>query len=330
MKKTLKALLFAVAVFTLLAFTVSALVPYEMGQYGQLNYTAYSAEGKPVTDGVISDNEYGSPVGVFNYGDTGTYWNGNEYDDATLKELIPKDVTLYMTYDNTNLYVGVSCIDTSHMTPLSGTGVWDGDYLEFDIKLFSEEFDYANRVRFALGADNSGDVTGYYAAIPDYAQPTYAVNDEIKDLNYCNVTVNGDLTVYEACLPWSEILGTSGAPDKALFYFQLGCSSEKLVDDSEYEAYLGVYRCATRLTDGQVAEVEAAGGTGTIAYPIITFAGKAPVAETEAEVVETPDEGSAEAPAADAPAAAQTADAGIIAVLASVISLAGYAITKKR
>ncbi|MDD4774360.1 MAG: hypothetical protein PHZ09_12290, partial [Eubacteriales bacterium] len=243
--------------------------------------------------------------------------------EATLKELIPKDVTLYMTYDSDYLYLGVSCIDTSHMTPLSGTGVWDGDYLEFDILLFPESFDYANKVRFALGADNSGDVTGYYAAIPDYADPSYAVNEEIKDLDYCNVVRNGDLTVYEARLPWVEILGTKGAPDKALFYMQLGCSSEKLVSDSDYEAYLGVFRCATRLTDEQVTEVEAAGGTGTIAYPIITFAGQAPAPETEAPETKAAPE-SAEAPAA------QTADAGIIAAAAAVISLAGYAVSKKK
>lgn len=328
MKKALKILSVAALVFIILASYTFALVPYEMEKYGQRTFTAYSTKTKPVTDGIIGEGEYGDPVAVFNYGDPGTYWNGYEYDEATLKELIPKDVKFYLTYDNNNLYLGVTCIDKSHMTPLPGTGVWDGDYLEFDILLCKDDFDYANKVRFALGVNNDGDMTGYYAAVPDYAYPAYALNEEIKDTSYCNATHKGDLTTYEACLPWSEILGTDGPPEKALFYFQLGCSSEELYTDSDYTAFLGVFRTATRLTDEQIAEIEAAGGTGSIVYPIVIFAGERPVPEPVVETAEEP------VVIADTSVkqvtAAQTSDAGMIAVITAVFSLAGYLARKKK
>lgn len=328
MNKTLSRLGVALLVATLAATSASAtLVPYELEDYGQKTFSVYSTKTAPVVDGVVNEGEYGDPVAVYNLGDDGAYWSGDEFSDAELAELIPSDVTMYMTYDDTYIYVAVTCKDLSHMTPLSGTGVWDGDYMEWDILLPTDSFDnLTNKVRYALGADNTGDVTGYFASLPDYANPVHSVNEEIKDLNKNNVTVNGDLTTYEAKFTWDEILGTDGAPESALYYVQLGCSSEALYEQSDYEAYLGVFRCTPVYDEDTKADVAANGGSGSIPYNVLNFVGEAPAKETEAEVVDVP---ATEDTATDA-TAPSTFDAGIVAAVAAVVSAAGYAVSKKR
>lgn len=328
MRRKLSCVGIALLVAMMTATSVSALVPYELEDYGQKTYSVYSTTKAPVVDGVVNEGEYGEPVAVYNLGDGNCYWNGDEFSDDELAELIPSDITMYMTYDDTYVYIALTCTDLSHMTPNPGNDVWDGDYMEWDILLPCETFDdLNNKIRFALGADNTGDVTGYYANIPDYANPENSVSEQIKDLNKNNVTINGDLTTYEAKLSWAELLGTDGAPESALYYVQLGCSSEDLADQSDYAAYLGVLRCAPKYDDDTKADLEANGGVGSFAYNVLNFAGEAPVPETEPETVEAP---AAEDTAATEAAAPQTFDMGIVAAVAAVVSAAGYALSKKR
>lgn len=328
MNKTLSRLGVTLLIAALAATSASAaLVPYELEDYGQKTFSVYSTTTAPVVDGVVNAGEYGDPIAVYNLGDDGAYWSGDDFSDAELAELIPGNISMYMTYDDTYVYIALTCEDSSHMTPLSGTGVWDGDYMEWDILLPSDSFDdLNNRIRYALGADNTGDVTGYYANIPDYANPVNSVNEEIKDLTKNNVTVNGNLTTYEAKLTWAELLGTDGAPDSALYYVQLGCSSEALADQSDYEAYLGVFRCAPAYDEDTKAEIANNGGAGSFAFNVLNFVGEAPAPETEAEVVDVP---AAEDTATEA-VAPQTFDMGVVAAVAAVVSAAGYAVSKKR
>lgn len=328
MNKTLSRLGVTLLIAALAATSASAaLVPYELEDYGQKTFSVYSTTTAPVVDGVVNAGEYGDPIAVYNLGDDGAYWSGDDFSDAELAELIPGNISMYMTYDDTYVYIALTCEDSSHMTPLSGTGVWDGDYMEWDILLPSDSFDdLNNRIRYALGADNTGDVTGYYANIPDYANPVNSVNEEIKDLTKNNVTVNGNLTTYEAKLTWAELLGTDGAPDSALYYVQLGCSSEALADQSDYEAYLGVFRCAPAYDEDTKAEIADNGGAGSFAFNVLNFVGEAPAPETEAEVVDVP---AAEDTATEA-VAPQTFDMGVVAAVAAVVSAAGYAVSKKR
>lgn len=340
MKKFMKASI-AVGILSMLAATtVSAeLYPYTMEKYGQQTYTAYSCVNQtvPVVDGSVTEAEYGKPVAVFNLGDPGCYWSGEEFDDTTLAELVPDDCTLYLTYDNEYLYLGVTCIDTDHYTPGSGTDVWDGDYLEFDILLYQDDFDYsATKIRYALGMDNAGDTYGYYALIPDYAKPNYSLNEVITDPTYNKVTRNGNLTAYEARLSWEELLGSSGAPKETMFYMQFGVGSEEYASQSEYNAYLGVFRCAEPLTDAEKAEVEAEGkGTTSIAYPILKMEGARPVEEAPAPTADgngtaADPANETEVPAATPAATPVTADAGIAASALLAAIAAGAAFSRKR
>lgn len=330
MNKTLSRLGITLLIATLAATSVSAtLIPYELEDYGQKTFSVYSTTTAPVVDGVVNEGEYGDPVAVYNLGDDGAYWNGDDFSDAELAELIPTDVTMYMTYDDTYIYIALTCNDLSHMTPNPGTDVWDGDYMEWDIMLPTDTFDgYSNRIRYALGMDNTGDVTGYYANIPDYANPVHSVSEEIKDLSKNIVKRNGTLTTYEAKLTWDELLGTDGAPDSAMYYVQLGCSSEELADQSDYAAYLGVFRCAPAYDEDTKADIEANGGSGGFAYNILNFEGEAPVPETEAEEVVV--DNAEEDPETAVVTAPATFDAGIVAAVAAVVSAAGYAVSKKR
>ena len=121
-------------------------------------------------------------------------------------------------------------------------------------------------------------------------------------------------------------------------------------DDFDDNGSFRYFRYFNTLSHGDVAEVELYGEpTGTAPDTDVTVETEAPVvetepeteapAETEAEVVETEAETEAEVVETEAPEteaevveeadAPQTFDFGVVAAIAAVVSLAGYAVSKK-
>ncbi len=326
--KKFTAISFIAAAMAMLTVSTSAMTFSELGDYGQNTYNLYEAETIPVVDGVVSENEYGKPVQVItDVLDPATSYYSIE-DTVSAEEVLHTSCTTYMTYDDKNLYVAVVVEDPSHSTPNPGTEVWDGDYLELDFMPADQTLDLVgNRSRFALGITNDGDVTGYYAADPDFvtARP-YAVNENIPAGSYNTVTMKDGVTTYEAALPWADILGSK--PDGSFMnYVQLGVAHADKNDLSAYNAYLGSWRNIYLLTEDDVADIAAQTGYESIdkrTFNVMVMAGKAPV-ETEAEVVEAVEDTAA----ADTTAPA-TFDAAIVAAVAAIVSMAGYVASKKR
>ena len=209
----------------------------------------------PVMDGIIDTDEYGEPIAVVNYGDIGVYWNGYDLGDETMKEIMPKDMTIYAVYDDTYLYVGVTLYDENHWTPGEGLDVWDGDYIEVDIStnVYGSFDDMRDRSRFAIGMSNAGNVCIYSAMKQSNVNASYSsdpyrldTNAHILDSSYGNVTRDEDtnITTYELRLPWKDISHSGKPVSEAFFMVQAGVGHEDFVDESEYVSYLGTLRWA--------------------------------------------------------------------------------------
>ena len=275
MKKLSLLLLAAVMVVILtvsMASVTSAanpLVPYQLEEYGQLSYNIYEAAKNPTVDGVVSEGEYGDPIRVFNLGDEGTMVDDVllKMDEATRKIVVSRDCTVYMTFNDVYLYVAVTCIDDSHMTPGYGQEVWDGDYLEFDMIRISDDFSETpkeKRLVFAIGINNDGEMCAWYDRVPEYSDGSCAGVIWQEANNNAAVTLKNKLATYEFRMPWKGILGTNGAPESALYYVNVGCSDEEYYELSEYACYLGALRNTPPASEGLKAEIEALGGKGGI------------------------------------------------------------------
>ena len=258
----------------------------DMSSIGQITFGVEKTTTPPVMDGIINIDEYGAPVAVVNYGDPGVYWNGDLLDDATMSAVLPEDMTIYTTYDDTNLYVAVTVYDENHWTPGEGLDVWDGDYLEIDISTnIDGGFDaMRDRSRFAIGISNAGNVCIYSALKQSNVNATYTSYPYIFDDSYGNVTRDETtkITTYELRLPWKDISHTGKPVDKAFFMVQAGVGHEDYADESEYDAYLGVLRWAAQVPFELLAEV----GGGAV-YHVAEFIGTSPSVNNRAQAGKT-------------------------------------------
>ena len=167
----------------LLTVSASAYAPGDMAASGQETLKVYSTANAPVLDGVVKTGEYNEAIRVLSYGDAAVYFNGDEevFSADELKSILPSAMALYATYDDSFLYIACEISDPSHYTPLEGTGVWDGDYLEFDIGLLSDDFScYNDKLRLAIGMCSEDDsVCAYSALNPKAAAEALALNVDL-------------------------------------------------------------------------------------------------------------------------------------------------------
>ena len=322
----------AVILIMLMAINVSAAYPAnDMVSYGQETVPVYIAATPPVMDGKVNNSEYNEAIRILKYGDRAVYFGGTGFSDAEIKDLVPEEFILYAAYDSEYFYMAATNNDTNHFTPLTGTGVWDGDYLEFDIgtKVSADWTDMTDKIRLAIGYSSTDNSAFTYTAL----NTTYSI-DKFEDNTGLDgigtVSVANGLTTYEARIPWSYITSDGKALASAFFYYQLGISDSDYADRSEYEAYLGVYRYAVLQSDEMKAETN----TGVIAH-IMKFSGDAP--EPEVILAETPSAPAAETiqAAVETPSApvtaAQTSDMTTLSVIGLLTALSiALVITKKQ
>ncbi|MCL2518213.1 MAG: hypothetical protein FWF15_06580 [Oscillospiraceae bacterium] len=303
--------------------------------YGQIHFNIYSTNTPPKQDGVINPGEYGDPIVVVNYGSPGSAWyDAGGLDDpimdlAVVPDILPKDLTLYLTYDDNNLYVGVEYWDGNHCTPDELTGVWDGDYVEFDIATnVSGSFDdAADKLRLAMGISDAGNQWMYSAANQSNALEQFPLNSSTESLPIGKIVRNEStkMTTYEVAIPWSYITSNGKVPANAFIYYQTGVGDHRYIENSPYVAYLGTFRWAVdaRLIDDIPAN----------AVPHLgTFAGEAPppVIEEVVEEVEAPADVGTPAVTPPSGGAAQTSDMFALLGLIAIISMAGVVVIKKR
>ncbi len=343
MKKTIKTSAFLFAAL-LLATSIGAKAPDDMKDFGQETVPVYKVATAPTLDGVVTAGEYNDAIRVLNYGDTAIYFNGNadDFTEEEIKSILPSVVNLYAAYDDNYFYIACENNDTNHYTPLNDLGVWDGDYLEFDIGLLTDDFScYTDKLRLAVGMCSEDYTICTYSALnPVDADSPLDLNISLDDIGVADRNDTTGITTYEAAIPWSAITADGKAPEKAFFYYQFGVADEDYADRSEYEAYLGVYRYATAINDEALKEEVGVGSIPNIMIfsgdPIVeeeTASTEPEVVSEEAEVVSEEAEVVSEEAVSESKTlvAPQTADFTVLGTAMCMLSgaIAAYAAKKK-
>ena len=343
MRKVLAILIVVALTASLLSISVSALSAQDMGAYGQIKFNVYSTATPPVQDGVINPGEYGDPVAILNYGDPGIYFNAppEEWTAAELRQVLPNDMTWYITYDDNFIYIGVTLIDENHDNPNTGPQVWEGDYVEWGFApLVNDSFDdMRDRARIAMGLGDGG-ICIYSAGNPSVAAEHFDANEELQD-RFGTITRVGDLMTYEIKIPWANFTDNAKPPQRAYMYLQAGIGDTRFQERATYGSYIAVWRYGAPIhSDFSPHDLGDEVG-GQVVFHIANFAG-APPAPPAPPVVEEPEESAvgggedADAEIADViqeatrPASPPTGDAGMTALIALLaIATAGVVALKK-
>ncbi len=256
-KKLLMGFVCIALVLILAVGSASAVQSDEFTEYGQAKIQISEAKSTPFADGVIEEDEYGQPIKVLTYdpNDKSQYWNGLEESDSfKLEDVLPEKAVLYMSYDQSFLYVAAVVTDENHYSPNEGEAAWDGDYLEFDLSFnFDGTVDgMLDRHRIAYCLTDSGNQVAYSATIPTYVDGNPIVNGtKIIKRDETNST-----TTYEMALKWSDINadGWEYPAEKGYFMYQFGVAHPNYAQLSDYKAYLGCWRYAIRIPEGVVGD----------------------------------------------------------------------------
>ena len=268
------ALLILCSFMAISAGAASNYAPDKLSEFGQKTFKIYRVSGNaPKQDGVINANEYGEVVSTMNPGDD---WSHLSLISGVPNSVITKNSKLYMTYDSTNIYIGVVAEDSSFVAPYEGLEIWKGDYLEVDILKVPDTFKkQADKVRFAVASGKNNLTNAYFDNIPTYAYEhiggihTTITNDPMDVIGKrvkINVKHSGNKTTYELAMPIS-VCFEAGLPQRALFYYQHGIANEGYQHSNpDYGTYLGVIRLGKQLTEQQKNEISSATGE-EIDYP---------------------------------------------------------------
>ncbi len=305
MKKTI-AIALAAGMALLSAVSVSA-VPYELlvNTEEKQSISMYKITGNaPVIDGTFDADAWSDYLVT----DAQTPDNinivcENAFNDLSNEEWLENIFTpaqFYAAYDDTYVYIAAVTEDYEHAC----ISTWEGDYA--DIRMWTKgTYEAAPKVVYNNGVTD----------------PSAVVAGNTNGLEYAfGRDEASSITCYEYKIAWSDLTG--GAQEEFALRISLGYGTETYVDNAtDYPPFIGsMYFGYADLTKGERTNVATKESVfqGNIMIP--SGEKPAPVVETEAEVVETP---------AEEAAAPQTFDAGIIAAVAVVISLGGFAVSKK-
>ncbi len=194
MKKTALLVALCLLLTAAFSFTVSA-AEYPLQR--DIEYTKY-----PVTpDGAITEKEWGKPL----FSGDPTTAEGFYVPEKLNDSLVPKDIKVYVRWDELNLYIGAEVEYKSFWNQQKKTDIWMGDSLEIDV---------------CVSPDNQGSRwrtnSGY--SVPDARGYSYIFSepdpDQIKYVDYIAerrssyigqsaVTLEGNTAVYECTFPWT-------------------------------------------------------------------------------------------------------------------------------
>lgn len=263
--------------------------------------TAEKIEKAPVIDGVITAEEWGTPI----FSGDPLY---NEHFVGAMDEapitMFPNNIDIYTRWDDKALYIGIVVDEKIYF---NSTGGWDGDSIEIDLVADGKE----QAVRFRTNAArNSTDGTGtksyFHRPTADLTgREDWVVPFGPDNGTACEIGANGNVLSYEWAFDWANIHPGSDIKEghEILINYQFHMTDDG--SDIQYVSYASLDE-----TDAKEYVKIVLGG-----LPVVETE-----AETVAEVVDT----------AAAVVAPQTFDAGIIAAVAAVVSLAGYAVSKKQ
>lgn len=277
----------------------------------------------PTIDGVYNADEgWGKPVASISFADSETYLSSADYVGD--KTLIPNQTTVYVRWDDKNLYFCAVIQDDTHFnetTTDNPSGAYAGDALQVDIKSDADDDDTSERARFFYGVNNSGELV----AGQDKVESTidYDISSYVPAWTACVVKRDeaSKTTTYETAFDWAR-----NVP-----------STKKIAEGSQI-LFRVIVLCTKDADTPDIVDLNVPGAN--YAYWKVTLGGQnaeelaasLPV-ETAAETTAAAAAAAADtaAPAAAATTAAQTGDAVSIAVLAVVAIAAGaYCVIRHR
>lgn len=282
------ALLILCSFMAISAGAASDYAPDKLSEFGQKTLKVYRVDGNaPKQDGVINANEYGEVLSTLNPGDD---WSFLSLVSGVPNSVITKNSKLYMTYDSTNIYIGVVAEDSSFVAPYESTEIWKGDYLEVDILKVPDTFKkQGDKLRFAVASSKNNLTHAYFDNIPTYAYEhiggihTTITNDPMDVIGKrvkINVKHSGNKTTYEIAMPIS-VCFEAGLPQRALFYYHHGMANEGYKhSDPNNGTYLGYIRLGRQMTQQEKMKISTATGEslGDIPsqmYTVLEFTRKA-------------------------------------------------------
>ena len=249
-----------------------------------LEITAKKINTPPTIDGVISEGEWGEP-----------FFDGDCSDERIVKptslpsSLFPTHLTIYVRWDETNLYVASQVTDPSYFNSHVGIDIWKGDSFAVDICVDPE-------LQFVRWRTNTGYSTTHnltYSYVYGIPNPSWTgINGlEIErgpELETGNsaASLSGNVATYELTFPWSyfKALYTVKPGSRVAVNFQNHIANGDKGTDS---TYLGYIRYGT---------VDA---NGAAVYPIVILAeedGSVPTEALTEAPTEEPTQSSTEAP----------------------------------
>ncbi|MBE6688383.1 MAG: hypothetical protein E7588_03775 [Ruminococcaceae bacterium] len=305
MKRFLAVVLAVMMLSTLVVF-VNAERDYEVVEL--LQFTT-----APKIDGVITEAEWGKPtVRVQPDQKTTDYVDQDGVEEA--EENIWFD--LWLRWDANYYYIGMYLPDTTHYLPASETNLWNGDVVQMG---FDPEGPFANEDVMEPWSDNYtnmafGLVSGEGNTLSSWAWYGPSAGGQVEGAKY-NIKRNGIYTTYELAIPWTAIGVENGVKVGDVY----GATIARVMSDGdEDDPCNGWITWGTGILGKNIVDEEiASGSNGLLLSATPAVGATAPATSTT-----TAPAGTASAP--------QTADAGIIGIIATMAASAGAVLTFKK
>lgn len=284
-------------------------------------------ENTPVIDGVFDPFEgWGEPL---------VHIDNDSYGDYVTRQDDPshntEDIKGYYRWDEKCFYFCCVVKDADHANPSNpGDNPWKGDSMRFDIQT-------------NLESDDLGDTSKYWFALCDDGS-VYFFNEKIESVvggdvlnenggDYCQAYAvvhdkDTGTTVYEVAVLWEFNTPAGTKIEKGYEFVTAQRVMEMSTDDPEPTQ--SVQLCGYETDPNNTGTKWFVATLGEAAPEIVIEADPAAEPAAEAEVPAAEAAAPVAEAAAPAQAAPQTFDVGVIAVVAAIISGAGYAISKKK
>lgn len=154
------------------------------------------AENKPVIDGVVSEGEWKDDIHLM-------ILEGREYVDkpsvGTYDGNEDLSADIVFEWDEENLYMLAKVTDDVFHVESVGSGIWRDDSIQIGLSyggIANPELDLFTEIGFALTPDGP--------LIQRYSNEEGATG--ITEKGTTNITRTGTTTIYEVCMPWSELI----------------------------------------------------------------------------------------------------------------------------
>ena len=199
---------------------------------------AFYAENKPVIDGNLDINEWKAEGKIVSNREDQVYMlaNGGKWKNEN-----DLSADTYIMWDEENLYIACEVTDNVFSCNYKGTSIWQGDSLQFGLAYARENENGETTTAFT---EVGTALTPGGVELVKYSNESGTTMD-VKESKSV-VKRNGNKTIYEVCMPWSEAV-PKGAEIKP--NIEIGYSM--LVNDNdtagrrgwiEFGSGIGVYK----------------------------------------------------------------------------------------